>query len=477
MNQADRENARTLAHVLGIDEAEASTVLGQEVLVTAGAEGADLAADIVRILERTVRRVWLEAPPAGVALEVLVGAARPRTPALCLHVSLSPARFYTGTIRPDGAGVDPVPGVLTLIAACYAASAVVHKLVGARFPYPAHDPLEFDPGQLLSDVPEANENVDVGVLHLAGAGAVGGAFLLALARFRVSGTIHIADPDVCEDGNLNRTILFSNADVGKPKAVAAAERASELGLGAQLLPHPGRLQELAVCGPWLERLVSTVDSRRARRLLQEELPREVYDASTSGIAEVVLHVGSTDPRRPCLGCIYHEDRRENAHEEHVAAMLGIAVQDVRENFLSERAAQDVLRRHPGLAGRKLAGIACDTLFKELCATGSLGIDSGQQVLAPLALVSVLAGALLALEVVLRVRNPGGRSFNAWRVSPWSPPRFDGQRTHFKRDGCTVCGRAEFAVAVREIWKGRDESADVDGKNESASPTAGHRHSS
>jgi len=98
---------------------------------------------------------------------------------------------------------------------------------------------------------------------------------------RLERVLYRATPEfsLCEDGNLNRTILFSKADVGRPKALAAAGRARQLGLAAQLLPHTRRLQELAVRGPWLERLVCTVDSRRARRLLQEELPRDVAFSS------------------------------------------------------------------------------------------------------------------------------------------------------------------------------------------------------
>jgi len=191
--------------------------------------------------------------------------------------------------------------------------------------------------------------------------------------------------------------------------------------------------------------------------LQEEVPRDVYDASTSGIADVVLHFNSANTSGTCLACVYHEDRREAAHEEHVAAMLGITLEDVRETFLSEAAAARALSKHPDLAGRQLVGLACDTLFKELCATGSLGADSGQQVLAPLAFVSALAGAMLALEFVRRrFRGSPTAPFTDWHLSPWCPPLIEGRRSRPPRDACTFCGRREVTAAVAELWKVGDE---------------------
>lgn len=46
-------------------------------------------------------------------------------------------------------------------------------------------------------------------------------------------------------------------------------------------------------GAWLKRLIVGVDSPRARRNLQTEVPGEVYDASTTGISEVVVHFSPT----------------------------------------------------------------------------------------------------------------------------------------------------------------------------------------
>ena len=65
-----------------------------------------------------------------------------------------------------------------------------------------------------------------------------------------------------------------------------------------------------------------MDSRRARRSLQMELPPSVFDASTTGVSEVVLHFNRQPSELACLSCIYPENERERAHEENVAEALG-----------------------------------------------------------------------------------------------------------------------------------------------------------
>jgi hypothetical protein len=464
VSRAVVENARTLSHALGVSQEAATEFLDRDVLITADATGAALAADLALLLSRSVRQVHFDTTRRPPAVEVVIGAAAPRGSTDRIHVSMSMEEVRIASAAESAPHVDPsTPAIIVLLTACYVAGAVVRRLVGPAFPYPAHDPLVFSPGALVGDDAAAlHTQVNLGVVHLAGAGAVGNAFIFALGRFDVTGEVHIADPDEVDEGNLNRTLLFGTSDVGKPKASCLAERAAPLFARVHLKAHRVRLQDLGSEGPWLEQLVCSVDSRRARRALQEELPRDVYDASTSGIADVVLHFNSAGAGGPCLACVYHEDRREAAHEEHVAAMLGVTLEDVRQTHLSEPAAARVVAKHPDLLGRQLVGLACDTLFKELCATGSLGSDSGQQVLAPLAFVSVLAGTMLALEFVRRrFRGFPTAPFTEWHLSPWCSPQIEGRRSRPPREACTFCGRREASAAVARVWKVGDEP-EVDG---------------
>ena len=55
---------------------------------------------------------------------------------------------------------------------------------------------------------------------------------------------------------------------------------------------------------------------------------------------------------------------EEQHERHVADTLGIAVTDVRENFLSTDAAKLICARYPNKRPEELVGLAYDSLFKQ-----------------------------------------------------------------------------------------------------------------
>jgi adenylyltransferase/sulfurtransferase len=76
---------------------------------------------------------------------------------------------------------------------------------------------------------------------VAGAGAVGNEVvkLLALLGF---GSILIVDFDTIERSNLTRSPLFREADIGRPKAVVAAERAAEINPGIAVRALRGDLQ-------------------------------------------------------------------------------------------------------------------------------------------------------------------------------------------------------------------------------------------
>jgi molybdopterin/thiamine biosynthesis adenylyltransferase len=65
---------------------------------------------------------------------------------------------------------------------------------------------------------------------VVGVGGTGGLVALALAASGV-GALHCVDRDVVELSNLNRQVLFTEADLGRPKADAAIERLRALNSG------------------------------------------------------------------------------------------------------------------------------------------------------------------------------------------------------------------------------------------------------
>ncbi len=294
--------------------------------------------------------------------------------------------------------------------------------------------------------------INIGQTYLAGAGAIGNGFLWSARFLDVRGVIVIADDDVVSPGNLNRQIWFTKDDLDKPKANRIATLAQPFFQNLKLVPEKKRLQELRKDGPWLKRLIVAVDSRRARREIQNEFPGEVFDASTTDIREVVVHYHKQVTENACLSCIYEPDLEEASREAHIAEHLGVSVEEVRQERISEAAAQKIVTRVPKQDPQAIVGIAYDTLFKQLCGEGELKTLEGRRVIAPFAFVSVLAGALLVLEIVRRLGDSQRhRDFNYWRISPWHSPLSRRQQLRPKQPKCEFCSDHILSKVNASLW--------------------------
>jgi hypothetical protein len=202
----------------------------------------------------------------------------------------------------------------------------------------------------------------------------------------------------------------------------------------------------------LKRLIIAVDSRRARRALQKEFPGEIFDASTTDIREVVVYHNKQPTEAACLSCIYESDEEELSREAHIAEHLGVAVAEVRSERITSEAADKIVARYPQLEASSLIGLAYDTLFKQLCGQGELKTLEGRRVVAPFAFVSILAGAVLALELARRLGDGNSkRDFNYWRLSPWHGPIARRQLLRPKQLACEFCGNKTLARVNQTLW--------------------------
>nr|WP_166309102.1 ThiF family adenylyltransferase [Bradyrhizobium sp. 2S1]MCK7664827.1 ThiF family adenylyltransferase [Bradyrhizobium sp. 2S1] len=444
-NEAKRENAAMLAAALGIGVEAAGEALQFEVAITADptdATATAIAADMASLLGRTIRSATLGEADEAVVLEILIGDVGAKAGRRSL-------RIHVGS---EGAVIGG-PHVLCLLVACYAAAATMQAIFQDRLPF-GSSPLRVSFDQFGIEPMEFEAPVDIGHAYLAGAGAIGNGFLWAARHLDFRGTLDIADDDDVSSGNLNRQIWFTKDDIGLPKADRLAALAQGSFPRLKLIPRRLRLQDLPEKsnGPWLERLFVAVDSRRARRIIQREFPGEVFDASTTDIREVVIHHHKQPTLHACLSCIYEADQEEFTREHHIAEHLGVSAEEVRSERISDPAAKKIAARIPNLEASALVGIAYDTLFKQLCGEGTLQSLEGRRIVAPFAFVSVLAGTLLALEVLRRRgAKRGAADCNYWRVSPWHAPRGRRRVMRPRQPGCEFCDNPVKRCTLGRGW--------------------------
>ena len=425
---ARRENTRTLASILGLPEKQADPLLDARVLLTSSTspDDSELLVRVERQLKKTIWGVMRSLADSGAApqVEVVFGEAAPRAGALVVFVLIEGESVFISDQANGRASGQPIHKILLAIAApCICAQ--VAKLLFPSIKYPTPRRVRVNLRDLLgNDLDRLSEAVDVGRTDLVGAGAVGTAFIRALSDFDIRGRVRIFDDDDVSGGNLNRCDFYEEADIGDKKSDTLAEKGGVLFGHLDLTSMGIRLDSNAKkeTGGRVARMVVAADSRRGRRHLQMELPLEVYDASTTGIAEIILHFNSLATSSACLSCIYKQEEVELAHEKHVAESLGVPLDSVMRERVTEEDAHLIQRKYPKLKREQLVGQAYDTLFKQLCGADMLKTSADKQVLAPFAFVSALAGSLLALEFIRRlIRKTPYQPFNFWRVSPWAGP--------------------------------------------------------
>lgn len=453
---ARRENAAALAVALGIDLSKAATALKINVVVSANSTDAIaclIREEVIALLSRTVQNASAQANEKKIAAELVIGATSPQTCAASVYVNVHVDGATISTERHETRTLHPIPPILVTLIACYAAGALLNRALSGAMPFEPPDPFAFRFDELGIPLSALSQPIELGRAYLAGAGAIGNGFLWAARHLDIRGQLDLVDDDAVSSGNLNRQIWFQPGDIGTPKVETLATRAQPYFQKLELRPRLCRLQDIPEksAGPWLGRLIVAVDSRRARREIQNEFPGEVFDASTTDIREIVVHHHHASTSNACLSCIYEPDDQELSREQHVADHLGVSINDVRSERITKEVAIGIVARFPRLQATALVGMAYDSLFKRLCGEGQLRTLAGRTVIAPFGFVSVLAGTLLAIELVRRVTGTGALDFNYWRVSPWYPPIGRRRTMRPRQHDCAFCGNPLFQEINARLW--------------------------
>lgn len=143
---------------------------------------------------------------------------------------------------------------------------------------------------------------------VVGVGALGGIQADLLARAGV-GQLDLVDRDIVDITNLQRQTLFDEADVGRPKAEAAAERLREVNSSIEVRAHAtdfsARPGEKLVAGA--SAAVDGTDNLGTRFVLNDLCVKHglpwVYAAAVSTYGMVF----PADPKGPCFECVFPQE--------------------------------------------------------------------------------------------------------------------------------------------------------------------------
>lgn len=146
---------------------------------------------------------------------------------------------------------------------------------------------------------------------VVGAGGLGGQVILTLARLGI-GEIHVVDPDVFEETNLNRQVLCTLHTLGLPKARVAAETVGNINPSVEVISHKQRFSRengrLLLSGAQVA--VDCLDSVQDRFVLQDQVKNLDIPLVHAAIDGFLAQVMTIYPQDPGLEELYSRERKE-----------------------------------------------------------------------------------------------------------------------------------------------------------------------
>ena len=149
---------------------------------------------------------------------------------------------------------------------------------------------------------------------IAGLGGLGGTVALYLAAAGV-GHLKICDNDTVQWSNLNRQILYTEQDIGKPKVSQAAERLLLLNhnIVIETLSETIKESSISSFANQADLIIDCLDNFEGRMVLNSyavRKPMPLIHAGVSGFNGQITSI--IPPKTPCLECIYDAGPREEA---------------------------------------------------------------------------------------------------------------------------------------------------------------------
>lgn len=161
--------------------------------------------------------------------------------------------------------------------------------------------------QLAAIGPEGQRRLEKASVLVVGAGGLASAALEYLAAAG-TGRIGIVDPDIVELSNLQRQILYTDADTGLPKAVCAGRRIASLNPSVETMVFESRFDDStsgAILGaaPWDVALDCT-DSYTSKLTVARAMARARLPYVYGAVGRFGGQVMTVLPGHACYGCLY-----------------------------------------------------------------------------------------------------------------------------------------------------------------------------
>jgi len=179
-------------------------------------------------------------------------------------------------------------------------------------------------------------------ITIIGVGGTGGYVTQLLSRKDYELTI--IDRDVVEESNLDRQILFTKADIGKPKVIAAKEKIEEF---CKVKTKFDDLNSDTIdfdC----DLVIDCTDNTETRLLINDYCKKNKIPWIYSAAIEKIGSVYFNSSNRPCFQCFNGTKYGQTCNEVGVLnstlAMVGAIVANIAINFLEkEQFEKDLIR--------------------------------------------------------------------------------------------------------------------------------------
>lgn len=202
-----------------------------------------------------------------------------------------------------------------------------------------------------------------GSVLIVGMGGLGAPLALYLAAAGV-GRLGLVDDDRVELSNLHRQVIFTEADVGRLKVEAAADRLASLSAAIRLDPHAVRL-DAANADHVIEAydvVADGTDNVATRRLVHDAAMRcrkALVAGAVQGVdGQLTLYRAFDGPPNPCLYCLFGDA----ADAESLPSCAQAGVLGAAAGLVGSLMAIEVIKRLAGV-GSGLSGtlLHIDTL--------------------------------------------------------------------------------------------------------------------